>query len=435
MEGRWGWLAGPMALLTWVRTRRERREAAEAMQAFQGLVEAFLTMLEDFRAGRLPECARLEADAEGGVSTVAHPPPQPSPSGPIALCAMGARSRGEGEGCEDAAPLRLSASSAVNRLDRGARRGTRRARGAGANVAQQGAQVVAPPQWIPAFAGMTGTVSLAGFRRATAAGMADFAGSSRRSAPWARPPPRGIFQECRRRRCTGASILLRYRNNIIPVPAIPPPTPPGSPARAPPGGRPFRSPRTASRRTRSGRPSAAPGAAAPAAGRPACDSCPPPAGRAAPAASFSSSTGIMPSSNSTASSAAAPAARWHGLRRDSGSPTIASSTSAAVTTPSKLPYSSSTSASPSGSVFSRSSASSAVTVSGMTIGWRSAAAIESSLPSRMRSSRSFACTTPTTLSTEPSHTTKRECGAAFSSRRCRAAGRCGRSRRSRCAAS
>ena len=89
VEGRWGWLAGPMALLTWVRTRRERREAAEAMQAFQGLVEAFLTMLEDFRAGRLPECARLEADAEGGVSPVAHPPPQPSPSGPIALCAMG----------------------------------------------------------------------------------------------------------------------------------------------------------------------------------------------------------------------------------------------------------------------------------------------------------------------------------------------------------
>ena len=68
---------------------------------------------------------------------------------------------------------------------------------------------------------------------------------------------------------------------------------------------------------------------------------------------------------------------------------------------------------PSGSAFSRSSASSALTVSGTTIGWRSAAASERSPPPRIRSSRSFACTTPTTLSTAPSQTTKRECGEAF----------------------
>src|SRR6516225_8810483 len=53
LEGRWGWLAGPLALLLRIWTRRERREAAEAMATVQGLLEAFLGLLEDFRAGRL----------------------------------------------------------------------------------------------------------------------------------------------------------------------------------------------------------------------------------------------------------------------------------------------------------------------------------------------------------------------------------------------
>jgi hypothetical protein len=81
-EGRWGWLARPMALLMWMRTRRERREAAEAMAAMQGLVEAFLGMFEDYRAGRLPACA----PEDPGV--------------------------GDGDG-EDAIPLPVSARSAV----------------------------------------------------------------------------------------------------------------------------------------------------------------------------------------------------------------------------------------------------------------------------------------------------------------------------------
>ncbi len=142
-----------------------------------------------------------------------------------------------------------------------------------------------------------------------------------------------------------------------------------------------------------------------------CDSCPPPAGRAASAApSARPPASCRPPSGCPA----APPGRRLCRAVARTSPTIASSTSAAVTTPSKLPYSSITSASPSGSDFSRSSASSAVIVSGTTIGWRSAAATDSSLPLRMRSSMSLACTTPTTLSIEPSHTTKRLCGAAFS---------------------
>src|SRR5215472_16429774 len=81
LEGRLRWLTGPLALLTWLRTRRERREAAEAMQAVQGLLEAFLGLLEDFRAGRLAGCATTEAveEAKHRDGAVAPPPPRPSP--------------------------------------------------------------------------------------------------------------------------------------------------------------------------------------------------------------------------------------------------------------------------------------------------------------------------------------------------------------------
>jgi hypothetical protein len=52
-ESRWGWLVAPVALLTWFRTRRQRREAVEAMQAVQGMLEAFLGLVEDLRSGKL----------------------------------------------------------------------------------------------------------------------------------------------------------------------------------------------------------------------------------------------------------------------------------------------------------------------------------------------------------------------------------------------
>jgi hypothetical protein len=85
LEGRWGWLTGPLALLTWLRTRRERREAAEALRAFQGLAEAFLGLLEDFRAGRLvaQNAAEVEiaADEANGTDRAAAYP-SPSRIGP-----------------------------------------------------------------------------------------------------------------------------------------------------------------------------------------------------------------------------------------------------------------------------------------------------------------------------------------------------------------
>jgi len=54
LERRWGLLAGPMALLTLVRSRRARREAAEGLAAaLDALMQGIVLVLEEFRAGRL----------------------------------------------------------------------------------------------------------------------------------------------------------------------------------------------------------------------------------------------------------------------------------------------------------------------------------------------------------------------------------------------
>jgi hypothetical protein len=91
LEGRWGWLAAPMAVVTWAWRWRMRREQALALAAFQGMLEQLLVIVEDFRAGKFSA------------------PPIPEVA--------------EAEG----APLRCSASPAVKNLHRGGRRGARRA--------------------------------------------------------------------------------------------------------------------------------------------------------------------------------------------------------------------------------------------------------------------------------------------------------------------
>jgi hypothetical protein len=53
MAGRPRLLAGPMALLVWIRTWRMRRERAMMLEQFKALLEQFLVLLEDFRAGKL----------------------------------------------------------------------------------------------------------------------------------------------------------------------------------------------------------------------------------------------------------------------------------------------------------------------------------------------------------------------------------------------
>ncbi len=69
-ERRWGWLGGPMALLAWLRERRERREAAAMLEAFKGFIEQFLALLEEHRAGKLgaddaPQVGEAPVGAEG----------------------------------------------------------------------------------------------------------------------------------------------------------------------------------------------------------------------------------------------------------------------------------------------------------------------------------------------------------------------------------
>jgi hypothetical protein len=123
LEGRWGWLTGPLALVMWFRTRRERREAAEAMAAVQGLLEAFLGLLEDFRAGRLkPEAVEREEEGQDGADgAVSHPSPQPPRSGGGGEVAASGT-----DGAVAASPRPRSAPAEPGGLERGERGGTKR---------------------------------------------------------------------------------------------------------------------------------------------------------------------------------------------------------------------------------------------------------------------------------------------------------------------
>ena len=186
-EGRWGWLAGPLALLTWFRTRRERREAADAMQAVQGLLEGFLGLLEELRAGRLPECGEpmVQATQEEGTPT----PALPCFAGEGANCADGAvahpsPSRIGPHLCEQKWEPVAGPSPRIKSAGKPALKGR--------GIVSPTAHVGAGTQWIPAFAGMTGTV-----RRARMAGAVGFPGMTGTwaIAAWARPPPEGLFQK------------------------------------------------------------------------------------------------------------------------------------------------------------------------------------------------------------------------------------------------
>jgi hypothetical protein len=53
MGRRRGLLAGPMALLMWICTRRMRKEIEAAAKQFAAMMERLLVLLEDFRAGKL----------------------------------------------------------------------------------------------------------------------------------------------------------------------------------------------------------------------------------------------------------------------------------------------------------------------------------------------------------------------------------------------
>jgi hypothetical protein len=71
VEVRRGWLAGPMALLIWVRTRRERKERAAALEAFKALLEEFLAVLKEVAAGTIPAEPEPEVAQEQPTDGVA----------------------------------------------------------------------------------------------------------------------------------------------------------------------------------------------------------------------------------------------------------------------------------------------------------------------------------------------------------------------------
>jgi hypothetical protein len=179
LEGRWRWLTAPLALLTWIRTRRERKEAAEAMAAVQGMLQGFLTLLEDFRAGRLkpdvddaaPEEVVPQRVAEGLIvefSDVGSGSGSATGTGNPGSAEEGAN--GAGGAVAYPSPSRCaggrsSEESKTNPLRCSA-------------VPQVAGSADASSRWIPAFAGMTGTVC-------------------RSLAALARPLPEGCFQKSR----------------------------------------------------------------------------------------------------------------------------------------------------------------------------------------------------------------------------------------------
>jgi hypothetical protein len=196
LEGRWGWLAGPIALLARMWTRRERREAAAAMQAVQGMLQAFLGLIEDFRAGRLaPQDAMPEAN-EAASGEIAAPPPLSSAAG------VGEGTCGAGGAEAYPSPSRIGPHFCEQKWEPVA--GPSLSLKGRAIVGADG--VVALPispaaQWIPACAGMTGTVKAR-------------TGLPERIAARARPPPKDLFRKIEvRTPGTGVLILLRYRND------------------------------------------------------------------------------------------------------------------------------------------------------------------------------------------------------------------------------
>lgn len=204
LEGRWRWFGAPMLLLTWFRTRRERREAAEAMGAIQGLLEAFLGLLEDFRAGRLL-AENAPQDSGGLVRAVAAPSAVDTLEGGERRGAQRARAAVDASldaavaseapverRAEGSAPLRFSASSAMGPV------------AAPVDICSEAWRFDAVERYTLACAGITGTK----FAGATGTGIAALL------ARRARSPPDRIFKKSRLLMGLIASITFRIGNEV-----------------------------------------------------------------------------------------------------------------------------------------------------------------------------------------------------------------------------
>jgi len=151
-ERRRGLLAGPLALLMWMRTRRMRKEREEALAQFRVLIEEFLALLEDFRAGKLAP-ATAEPDTPPG-----RPPAQAA-----------------------ATPRRGGATQRPRRAGRGG------------HADLQAQHFVAAQQWLPGFAGMLDGWQPAADRRwIVAADQAEHGAFARSGDTTNRPRRRGV---------------------------------------------------------------------------------------------------------------------------------------------------------------------------------------------------------------------------------------------------
>jgi hypothetical protein len=194
IEGRWRWLAAPMLLVTWVLTRRERREAAVALAAFQGLLETFLGMLDDFRAGKFA-VSGVEEGAGGADGAVAYPSPSRSPgSSPGAGPALSLKGRG--------------IQAADNEAEEGAN-------GAVAYPSPQPSPSRPPSRGEGTEVGAVAAAENEGLIVSTAPSRANAMRTFWPCQFVARAPPRGVLEKRVRHAGTGASISLRNRNYFL----------------------------------------------------------------------------------------------------------------------------------------------------------------------------------------------------------------------------
>ena len=182
-ERRRGLLGGPLALLMWIRTRRERKEAEAALEQVKALLQAFVALLEELQAGKAADAPTPEVDGTREERVEAEV---------LALVPEAPQSALPRQPGEDMAPPRFCASSAVKSLDRGERRGAQRrlaeVRPSGRNSGWRGWQFIRGKRWLPASGSEAG---------AGPAGMMD---TNKRPArdgcaltPRARPPPDRLF--------------------------------------------------------------------------------------------------------------------------------------------------------------------------------------------------------------------------------------------------
>ena len=136
-----GWFGGPLALLMWIRTRRERKEAEAALEQVKAMLGQFVVLLQELQAASPVGPTTPEAEAAALVPEAPQSalPRRPGPAIAHLRCsapsAVGSFNRGERGGAQSEgeipasqpSPATVGAGVAVAAVGQAARPGLRRA--------------------------------------------------------------------------------------------------------------------------------------------------------------------------------------------------------------------------------------------------------------------------------------------------------------------